>query len=170
MTPPLVAGVWSLTTQGCPWVTDRPFSPFPAWTWFVEIGGRTWGFHTVMCPGLAPRPHPGGNGRGTRGLQLVPALGLDTLWTRSPTQHCSLNTHCAWDSGPSHYLSKKKIWLLTTLALCSRDLVDSVLALERCCPRSCPLCPSLNASCLPHPTLPYLQRPILLSTGLPNTT
>lgn len=135
------------------------------------------GFHIATYPGLAPPSHPGGNGRGTRGLQLVPALG-----TRSPTQHCLLNTHCAWDSGPSHYLSNKKIWMLTTLALCSRDLVNSVLALERCCPRPCPILPTLRSvalvtgslplpKCLmlaPSPS-PCLQKPTLLSTGLPPT-
>lgn len=139
---------WSLTMQGCSWVATG-LCPFPVWAWCVEIGGYTLGFHIATCPGLASPSHPGRNGRGTRGLQLVPALG-----TRSPTQHCLLNTHCAWDSGPSHYLSNKKIWMLTTLALCSRDLVNSVLALERCCPRPCPILPTLRSVALVTGSLP----------------
>lgn len=74
-TPPLVGGVaaWSLAMQGCLWVAlcQRGSGPW-------ETGGHTLRLTYCCVPRAGPSPHPGGNGRGTRGLPLIPALGLDS--------------------------------------------------------------------------------------------
>lgn len=80
----------------------------------------TLGLKIAVCPGLARLPHPGGRGRGTREPLLIPAQELDSSWGPAASPATEYQTLIVPGTVRSHWPSNK-IWLLTTLALCSRD-------------------------------------------------